>query len=582
MKSTTQPPTQSQRFDIVPAVAIALLVYVGLSMADAWIAMPLRSVSTNLAYLGLKMMGLPIELQGVIMTTPNLVFEVVPACSGSTTLRVLLFLGVIWFSLQPGWDLGRRTLGALIAIPLAIAANSVRLAWLAGVGHLRKEPLEGLAHEWTGLIAFAVGALGIVAVTHALRLREHKDTNRRVGARIALTTAIAVLALATFLPFFHWTWLGWKNSPLDRLGPIYTGSGAVLGVVALAILRNRRPDAFFPQARVNPTFVVTSLIALGLYILALIADIRIVLGGAFGVWLISLASLRLRPWAVVAMIPFVALLALGAPTVPYALNTLLSRVAGVATSTATGQFTQMTLAAVMALVGLASLVALVTTRKRAAPVLNSDSPTRYRVSAKVATIATLVLAIGFRTVYSDSSLGGRRQSRLEMSYQLESWQGRPETLAQTIDGWRQGENFWSRTYVSAEDQSVVGALVVSSEGNRHNLHPPEYCFTGSGWSIASTKLVAVPFGDNPQSPVTRIRAQRGDKELAGLYWYTDGEITLPDYGAVILEDLKRRMVGKTTVWFFFRLLGSDHETLETQFLPSMTGALRVNSESYSF
>jgi len=582
MKSTTNPPAQPQRFDIVPAVAIALIVYVGLSMADAWIAMPLRSVSTKIAYLGLKMMGLPIELQGVIMTTPNLVFEVVPACSGSTTLRVLLFLGVIWFSLQPGWGMGRRALGAVIAIPLANGANSVRLAWLAGVGHLRKEPLEGIAHEWTGLIAFAVGALGIVAVTHALRLRTHRDTNPRIGARTALTALIAVLALATFLPFFHWAWLGWKNSPLDRLGPIYAFAGAALSVVALAILRKRRPDAFYPQARVNPTFMITSILALGFYILALIADMRIAVGAAFGVWLVSLSCLRLKPLAVSAITPFLALLVIGAPTIPYALNVFLSRIAGVATSTATGQIAQMTLAAIAAIAGLASLVALLANRQQTDSIRAAKRPTRYRVSAKMATIVTLVLAIGFRTVYSDSSFGGARESRLEMSYQLESWQGRPEPLAQTIDGWSQGENFWSRTYMSSQDQSVVGALIVSSEGNRHNLHPPEYCFTGSGWSIASTEAITVPFGDNPASPVTRIRARRGAKELAGLYWYTDGEITLPDYGAVILEDLKRRMVGKSTVWFFFRLLGSDYKVLETQFLPNMTGALRVDAETYTF
>ena len=102
-------------------VAVGLVIYTVLMFADAWIALPMRAASTQLAYWGLKGLGLPIELQGVIMTTPNLVFEVIPACSGSATLRVLLFLGVIWFSLQPNWSTSRRIIGASLAIPLCDA-----------------------------------------------------------------------------------------------------------------------------------------------------------------------------------------------------------------------------------------------------------------------------------------------------------------------------------------------------------------------------------------------------------------------------------------------------------------------------
>ena len=87
-------PQPSRRW--IWALTVAAAVFLLLESIDGFIAVPLRELSSILVQLFLGAFGFPITRAGTILSTPRMTFEVVPACSGSTTLRVLLFVCIVW------------------------------------------------------------------------------------------------------------------------------------------------------------------------------------------------------------------------------------------------------------------------------------------------------------------------------------------------------------------------------------------------------------------------------------------------------------------------------------------------------
>ena len=56
----------------------------------------------------LNALAVPSTLSGTVISTGNFTFDVNPDCSGSTSLRIMLTLGALWFGMYPNLTLGRR------------------------------------------------------------------------------------------------------------------------------------------------------------------------------------------------------------------------------------------------------------------------------------------------------------------------------------------------------------------------------------------------------------------------------------------------------------------------------------------
>ena len=69
----------------IEIIAAALGLYVLMSILDPWIAMPMRAGSSWTAFAFLRVMGLPFELQGVVLTAPSLVDP--PPCASWSFLE---------------------------------------------------------------------------------------------------------------------------------------------------------------------------------------------------------------------------------------------------------------------------------------------------------------------------------------------------------------------------------------------------------------------------------------------------------------------------------------------------------------
>lgn len=130
---------------------------------------PMQLMSARLAAGALGGIGVEVIRQGNILRLPNYTLEVVAACSGLRSLMTLVTLSLILCAFS-GLGTGRRIVLALSSIPIAVAANTFRLA-VTAVGAQAVGPsfADGILHEISGLIVFLAGFVLLLAVWGVLK-----------------------------------------------------------------------------------------------------------------------------------------------------------------------------------------------------------------------------------------------------------------------------------------------------------------------------------------------------------------------------------------------------------------------------
>lgn len=77
-------------------------------------------------------------------------------------------------------------------------------------------------------------------------------------------------------------------------------------------------------------------------------------------------------------------------------------------------------------------------------------------------------------------------------------------------------NLIKRVYRINHENYMV--TVLDGTHNRHAVHDPYYCFTGSGWGIVSKN--GYDFGKGVGE---ELQLSRGSKSRAALFWFSDGK-----------------------------------------------------------
>lgn len=126
--------------------------------------------AARLATALLELVGVPVLRQGNVIVLASMPLAVAEACSGIRSLLTLVTLAIIYGFLMEtrGWV---RVLLAAAAVPIALAANSVRIF---GTGLLVQywDPgkAEGFFHAFSGWLIFVVALIMLFAVHRAISL----------------------------------------------------------------------------------------------------------------------------------------------------------------------------------------------------------------------------------------------------------------------------------------------------------------------------------------------------------------------------------------------------------------------------
>lgn len=129
------------------------------------ITLPLQILASKLASALLPLFRVPVLREGNVIELPAMKLEVAEACSGIRSLVSLFTLSVFYgyFLEKSFW---RRALLALSSIPIAIAANAVRILGTGlCVQYWDPDKAMGFFHEFSGWVMFLV-SLGCLFVVH--------------------------------------------------------------------------------------------------------------------------------------------------------------------------------------------------------------------------------------------------------------------------------------------------------------------------------------------------------------------------------------------------------------------------------
>jgi exosortase len=131
------------------------------------ITLPLQFLATKLASALLSLFGVPVLREGNVIELPAMKLEVVEACSGIRSLMSLFTLSVFYgYFLEK--SIVRRAILALASIPIAIAANAVRILGTGlCVQYWDPDKALGFFHEFSGWVMFLV-SLGCLFIVHRI------------------------------------------------------------------------------------------------------------------------------------------------------------------------------------------------------------------------------------------------------------------------------------------------------------------------------------------------------------------------------------------------------------------------------
>lgn len=513
--------SQSHRLWVVIAVAGA--VFAVLDLLDGFIALPLRECSSVIAAALLDLAGFAIERNGTVISTGRSVFDVVPACSGSTTLQVLVALGIVWCGSHPrlfGW---RRALAMAIAVPLAIAGNGLRVAVLIALGDVQVQPVEGFLHSAIGVCTFCL-VLGILLLL-AERLAGNRASTWSGGWRLA--ALLALLAILAF-PITVWCATAWTTSPLDH-------HGWMIAVIAIAAAIWFWPR--LPEEPAQTAYGIATLIAsLLLGMIGLLVEINALQAAALICTIAATTALLRGPRNTLRFLPIWAMLLLATPVSGFA----LTRSIGI-TGPLPSVILRFTCAACLLVV-----LWLVMRRQQRRPIRLHALPT------VALACAGLAVAVQIGTITR-----GREAERLSVSisYLQSDWVGDDLPVGEQTRLFLGRDHICSRRYRDSAGRSV-DVIITSTGGDRHRAHPPEYCLTGAGWALSNAESREARLSHGA-AEIAERRFRKDAQEMVLLYWFTDGQTIRGSYAAMLGDDTLRRLRGIRSDWILIRLIGPD-------------------------
>jgi exosortase len=135
------------------------------------LAFPLQLLASSAGETVLSAAGVPVLREGNILVLPTTTLEVVQACSGIRSLVSLLTLAIILGEMSEPRVWARVVL-AMMAVPVAIAANAARVAGTGLAAQwIGPRAAEGFFHEFSGWVMFVVAFAMLLGVQRVLAMR---------------------------------------------------------------------------------------------------------------------------------------------------------------------------------------------------------------------------------------------------------------------------------------------------------------------------------------------------------------------------------------------------------------------------
>jgi exosortase len=137
---------------------------------DVWVAQWLETPTATMSTSLVQMVGVPAENKGSLIQLPNSLFQVGGECAGLRTSISLFTLAL--FIVMVGTPGGGRNKAALLSliIPLALVANTVRVAVLILIAHAwGTDAAMNYYHDYASYVFFGLALALLIGISGVLR-----------------------------------------------------------------------------------------------------------------------------------------------------------------------------------------------------------------------------------------------------------------------------------------------------------------------------------------------------------------------------------------------------------------------------
>lgn len=155
---------------LFPLLFLCFMVPLGKLLVNQ-VAQPMQVIGARGAGIAGQVLGLPVEIEGTRLVMPDYIFEVAIACSGLKSAIAMTALGALLAYIVKA-SLWKKILLFASSLPVAMLANGARI-WLTLIlaRSFGSRAAEGFFHEFSGILVFLLGFIGLFGVTRILRCR---------------------------------------------------------------------------------------------------------------------------------------------------------------------------------------------------------------------------------------------------------------------------------------------------------------------------------------------------------------------------------------------------------------------------
>ncbi len=343
-----------------------------------------------------------------------------------------------------------------------------------------------------------------------------------------------------------WVIESWRYSPLDKFGPLYA-----LGALVLLF------SDFRSFLQIRRSLNLQALFILSVAIVSMGIAVRININFIFFLaGLLTLSSLvwLLYGWnAFLRNVPIFGLSVLALPEITYfadlAILTLFNRplFAGEWLKVGTGfLFTCQFIAAKF----------YQNTKGR--PLI------RPHVAAYLLGVSAVVLLM---ILMQKHEITGPAMNLTLDKYSFKNWVGDEAKPTVAEKGFYQHGRMRKMIFFNPQGAAVT-LMVVSSKTDIHDLHPPEYCLIGSGWTVLERSTVLIN-SQHPGAYVMRIKTQHQNENTLGYYWFSSEQLSTPSH--FTFRKAARNTANKE--WRLYRIQTSIIDKDDTVIAPLMLGLI---------
>ena len=436
----------------------------------------LKLAASALATLMLRLSGISVFLDGNIIDLGVTQLQVVEACSGLRYLMPLILLALLigYFFTKGLW---RRGVLVLLVVPLSVFFNALRI-WLSGILTLKGHPelVENFFHDFSGWVIFMIAGAVLFGVTRLINM---------VGARGIESSKLKSNILATDA----------RRQAQTRERAIFPDDAVREKPSAASQIEDLGSDNVNTEAdadremqqKVQNTKLKSNILA---------TDAR------------RQAQTRER-----AIFPDDAV-----REEPSAASQIEEIDSDNVTDIPDGK-TPVTRNSQLASRSPQTQNTKYQTRntKPKTPFLGLARPV-------VLTVITCLLLVSsgyaLKKIPSATNLP-ERQSFQSFPTRIGQWEGRHSTIPQKILDQLWADDYVEAAFSNSHSRNTIHLLIPFYEwqGTRHNIHAPQACLLGGGWSLTRTQEKTLAVEPGRKIPVMIMMLEKGDAKILGSYFF---------------------------------------------------------------